>query len=164
MLVMLIGAIHNFYCTKVKFSLILWISTLIFFHYIKKASPPQACRGDVLLQFWQRKLDTLLSESVFHCRKMLHRQMVGSDSKVEKITIFVANGESTWYFPQGYLSLRLLALQREVHISQERFCWVEAFCIRDKPLPEWSPVCALYIWQQSSPRNLSGQYLRGSFR
>lgn len=29
---------------------------------------------------------------------MLHRQIVGRDNNVEKMTIFVANGESTWYF------------------------------------------------------------------
>ena len=31
----------------------------------------------------------------FYCRKILHRQIVGNDSSVEKMTIFVANGEST---------------------------------------------------------------------
>ena len=35
---------------------------------------------------------------ISHCKNILHRQIVGRDSSVEKITIFVANGESTWYF------------------------------------------------------------------
>lgn len=62
------------------------------YQYIKKTPPPQACRGDVSLLFYQ---DLTIRFDRSYCRKMLHKQIVGRDSNVEKITIFVANGEST---------------------------------------------------------------------
>lgn len=37
----------------------------------------------------------VLLQILSYCKKILHRQIVGNDSSVEKITIFVANGEST---------------------------------------------------------------------
>ena len=52
---------------------------------------------------------------------MLHRQIVGRDNKVEKMTIFVANGESTGIFCEDTGRCTCRHCCKEYTQSQDRF-------------------------------------------